>query len=73
VLLRRALVPGRLARTLRPAALALAAAVVTLAAAEAALRLAGFGHPVLFDNRAAYGYRPLPDQTRRRPFGARVP
>jgi hypothetical protein len=72
VLLRRALVPGRLARTLRPVALALAATVVTLAAAEAVLRLAGFGHPVLYDNRAAYGYRPLPDQTRRRLFGARV-
>src|SRR5437867_13073645 len=54
----------------------LAAAVLGLAGlaglGEAALRLAGFGHPILYDNRAAYGYRPLPDQTRRRFGGARV-
>src|SRR5437867_2270588 len=54
----------------------LAAVVLGLAGlaglGEAALRLAGFGHPILYDNRAAYGYRPLPDQTRRRFGGARV-
>src|SRR5438067_1866513 len=54
----------------------LAAAVLGLAGlaglGEAVLRLAGFGHPILYDNRAAYGYRPLPDQTRRRFGGARV-
>src|SRR2546428_5785375 len=54
----------------------LAAAVLGLAGlaglGEAALRLAGFGHPILYDNRAAYGFRPLPDQTRRRFGGARL-
>ncbi|HYR95656.1 MAG TPA: SGNH/GDSL hydrolase family protein [Candidatus Binatus sp.] len=60
--------PGFLARSL----LFSAAGLVLLAAAEIALRLAGLGHPILYDNRIAYGYRPLPDQTRRRLFGARV-
>jgi hypothetical protein len=39
---------------------------------EVALRAFGLGDPVLYDNRLAYGYRPLPDQTRRRIGGARV-
>lgn len=39
---------------------------------EIGLRMVGFGHPILHDNRIAYGYRPLPDQTRRRLWGAGV-
>ncbi|HEV7730634.1 MAG TPA: hypothetical protein VGR62_00665 [Candidatus Binatia bacterium] len=46
--------------------------VVALGLAEVGLRVVGFGDPVLYDNRAAWGYRPLPDQTRRRFGGARV-
>jgi hypothetical protein len=48
------------------------ALLAALAVAEGALRLIGFGDPVLYDNRWAYGYRPLPNQTRRRLWGARV-
>lgn len=44
----------------------------TLAASEAVLRIVGLGDPILYDNRASYGYRPLPDQHRRRLFGAHV-
>jgi hypothetical protein len=74
VLGRRALVtrPGRLVRTLRAATLAVATIVIMVGALEVALRFVGFGHPLLYDNRAAYGYRPLPNQTLRRLFGARV-
>jgi hypothetical protein len=52
--------------------LAAGAALVALAVAEGTLRLIGFGHPILYDNRATYGYRPLPDQSQRRLFGAHV-
>ncbi|HJQ84247.1 MAG TPA: SGNH/GDSL hydrolase family protein [Candidatus Binatia bacterium] len=48
------------------------AAAVALALAELALRAIGLGDPILYENRASYGYRPLPDQSRRRLFGARV-
>jgi hypothetical protein len=57
---------------LRAAALASAALLVGVATAELALRLIGLGDPILYDNRASYGYRPLPGQTRARVFGARV-
>jgi lysophospholipase L1-like esterase len=46
--------------------------VVALGVGELALRILGLGDPVLYDNRLAYGYRPRPDQTRRRIGGARV-
>ena len=46
--------------------------VAALALGEAVLRLVGLGHPILYDNRVAYGYRPLPDQSARRLWGARV-
>jgi lysophospholipase L1-like esterase len=46
--------------------------VLALAAGELALRALGFGDPILYDNRLAYGYRPVPEQTRRRFGGARV-
>jgi lysophospholipase L1-like esterase len=46
--------------------------VLLLGAGEVALRVLGLGRPVLYDNRLAWGYRPLPDQTRRRLRGARV-
>ncbi len=49
-----------------------AAVLVTLTTAEIALRMIGLGDPILYDNRGTYGYRPLPDQTHRRLFGARV-
>jgi hypothetical protein len=50
----------------------LAVLIGALAVAEGALRLIGFGDPVLYDNRLSYGYRPQPNQTRRRLWGARV-
>lgn len=56
----------------RTAAAMAAGIAVALGAGEGALRLYGLGDPVLYDNRLAYGYRPLPDQTRRRIGGARV-
>jgi hypothetical protein len=46
--------------------------VVALGVGEVALRVLGLGDPVLYDNRLAWGYRPRPDQTRRRIGGARV-
>jgi hypothetical protein len=52
-------------------AVALAAALL-LGATELALRALGLGRPVLYDNRLAWGYRPLPEQTRSRWRGARV-
>ena len=45
---------------------------LALAALEVGLRLLGLGDPVLYDNRRAWGYRPRPDQERRRLGGARV-
>jgi len=52
--------------------LALVLGVAVLVAGELALRALGLGDPVLYDNRLAYGYRPRPEQTRRRLGGARV-
>ncbi len=46
--------------------------VAALGIGEVGLRAVGLGHPILYDNRTAYGYRPLPDQTNRRLGGARV-
>lgn len=51
--------------------LATAGLALAFAAGELALRALGLGDPVLYDNRAAWGYRPLPDQTRGR-RGVRV-
>jgi hypothetical protein len=62
----------RVRSALRHLLVAIAAVLVTLATAEISLRLIGLGDPILYDNRGTYGYRPLPDQTRRRLFGARV-
>jgi hypothetical protein len=56
----------------RRAALVVVSIAVALALVEAALRVIGFGDPILYDNRATYGYRPLPAQSRRRLFGAHV-
>jgi len=53
-------------------ALACAGLVTTLLAIEIALRLWGLGSPVLYDNRLAWGYRPLPNQTHQRIAQARV-
>ena len=53
------------------AAVALGLALV-LGVTEAVLRALGLGRPLLYDNRLAWGYRPLPDQTRTRWRGARV-
>jgi len=51
-------------------------AIVTLVAAalltEMGLRLLGLGRPVLYDNRLAYGFRPLPAQALRRQGNATV-
>ena len=52
--------------------LALAGVAFTLALLEVGLRLWGFGSPVVYDNRTAWGYRPLPDQTHQRIAQARV-
>lgn len=54
------------------ALLALLGLVAALALAEAGLRVLGLGDPVLYDNRTAWGFRPLPDQLRRRLRGATV-
>lgn len=56
---------------LRAVAAALGIALA-LAVGEVALRAIGFGDPILYDNRVAYGYRPLPNQARRRFKGVRV-
>lgn len=45
------------------AALVTLGLVLAFAAGELVLRAVGLGAPVLYDNRAAWGYRPLPDQT----------
>jgi hypothetical protein len=50
----------------------LVAAFVAALAAEIGLRLLGLGQPVVYDNRLAYGFRPLPHQTLRRLRGATV-
>jgi lysophospholipase L1-like esterase len=56
----------------RRVALLVASTLASLLAVEAGLRLVGLGTPVLYENRAACGYRPRPDQTRRRIGGATV-
>src|SRR5262249_6596744 len=48
------------------------AGIALLVVGELGLRVLGFGEPVLYDNRVAWGYRPLPDQPRQRFGGARV-
>jgi hypothetical protein len=53
-------------------ALVVLSGLLALAVGELALRAIGFGDPILYDDRLAYGYRPLPNQTRRRFGGARV-
>lgn len=50
----------------------LAVATVAALLAEVGLRVLGLGRPVLYDNRLAYGFRPLPDQTLRRLGNATV-
>jgi hypothetical protein len=45
--------------------------LLAFAGGELVLRAVGLGRPVLYDNRAAWGYRPLPDQTLER-RGVRV-
>ena len=57
---------------LRSAAAVVLGIGLLLGLGELALRALGLGDPVLYDNRLAWGYRPLPDQTRSRLFGARV-
>jgi hypothetical protein len=56
----------------RAAAALVVGGAVAAIAGELALRAVGLGDPVLYDNRLAYGYRPLPNQTRRRIGSARV-
>ena len=63
---------GRLRALGGGAALLGGAILLVLATVEGALRVLGLGHPILYDNRATYGYRPLPDQSVRRLFGARI-
>jgi hypothetical protein len=59
-------------RLLKAVALVVLVLVAVVALAELGLRGLGLGDPILYDNRAAYGYRPLPNQTRRRMLGAQV-
>ncbi|MCW5890987.1 MAG: hypothetical protein KIT14_10595 [bacterium] len=54
------------------ALLALVGLAGALVVAELGLRALGLGDPVLYDNRIAWGFRPLPDQTHRRLYGATV-
>jgi lysophospholipase L1-like esterase len=46
--------------------LALVGLAAALVVAELGLRALGLGDPVLYDNRTAWGYRPLPNQTHTR-------
>ncbi len=55
--------------TIAAAILGIVVAVVLL---EVGLRALGLGDPILYDNRLAYGYRPVADQARARLGGARV-
>jgi hypothetical protein len=57
---------------LRGAVVGVLGTLLAITAVELVLRAMGLGNPVLYDNRVAYGYRPLPNQTRRRIGGARV-
>src|SRR5438045_366672 len=55
------------------AALALVATGAALIVIEIALRTVfGLGNPILYDSNALYGYRPLPNQTLSRRFGAPI-
>lgn len=54
------------------ALLALVGLVAALVVAELGLRVLGLGDPVLYDNRTAWGFRPLPNQTHRRLHGVTV-
>jgi hypothetical protein len=56
----------------RRAVAAVLGIALALAAGEVASRAIGFGDPILYDNRVAYGYRPLPNQESRRFGGTRV-
>lgn len=58
-----------LARALEFAIVAVVAATLL---AEIGLRFFGLGRPVLYDNRLAYGFRPLPNQALRRLGNATV-
>lgn len=53
-------------------ALASGGVAAAIACLEIALRLWGLGSPVLYDNRLAWGYRPLPGQVHQRIAQARV-
>jgi hypothetical protein len=57
---------------LRAAVVGVLGMLLLVGGGEVALRVIGLGDPVLYDNRLAYGYRPLPSQTRRRIGGAQV-
>jgi lysophospholipase L1-like esterase len=57
---------------LRGTAVGVLAVVLVIGGGELVLRAIGLGDPVLYDNRLAYGYRPLPGQTRQRFGGARI-
>jgi lysophospholipase L1-like esterase len=58
--------------TLRSAVALGVGVALALGTVELALRVFGLGDPVLYDNRLAWGYRPRPNQTRRRIGGAGV-
>jgi hypothetical protein len=57
---------------LRPAIAFVIGLALVVVAGELALRALGLGRPILYDNRLAWGFRPLPSQTESRWLGARV-
>jgi len=57
---------------LRPAVALVIGLALVIVAGEVALRALGLGRPILYDNRLAWGFRPLPSQTESRWLGARV-
>jgi len=57
---------------LRPAVALVIGLALVAVAGELVLRALGLGRPILYDNRLAWGFRPLPSQTQSRWLGARV-
>ena len=63
---------ARVRSVLRPAVALVIGLALVVVAGELVLRALGLGRPILYDNRLAWGYRPLPSQTQSRWRGARV-
>src|SRR6185436_1549145 len=62
----------RVRSVLRPAVAFVIGLALVIVAGELALRALGLGRPIRYDNRLAWGFRPVPSQTQSRWLGARV-